>query len=108
VTDLPAPKACRETCAVAHDPNLQTSMKPDSIEEGDRVINPKAPSTPPTPSVMVPLSEVATIATRIWELFWNIAVPILIGRREYKIGQCEYGIDYGESTGAVESPTRRL
>jgi hypothetical protein len=56
-TNLPALKACRETFAVAHDPNLQTSMKPDGIEEGDRVINPKAPSTPPTPPVMVPLSD---------------------------------------------------
>jgi hypothetical protein len=109
--NLSTPDIYRENCIPAHDLNSQPDEEPDGIEEGNQTTNPKAPSTPWTPPIIVLFLRsmtVATIATRIWELSKDITVPIPIGRREYKAGQCEYGIAFGESIGIVESPSGRL
>jgi hypothetical protein len=103
--NLPASGVYRKIYVPAQDPNPRSDRKPDSVEEGDRIINPKAPPTLRTPPTTVPISDVTIVVTRVGGLFRDVAVPISIGQREYNIGQCEYGIDFGELTGAVESPS---
>jgi hypothetical protein len=84
-TSLQALKTCWENCIPAHDPNSQPDEEPNGIEESDQIVNPKAPSIPPTSLMVVPVWEVMLIATRIWGQFRDFAILILIGRS--KIGQ---------------------
>ena len=84
-TNLPASGVYREIYVPAQDPNPRSDRKPDSVEEGDRIISPKAPPTHRTPPTSVPILDVTIVVTRVWGLFRDVTVLTSIGQREYNM-----------------------
>jgi hypothetical protein len=81
------------------DPDLQFERETDGTEEGDRILNPKAPSMPRAPSATAPILEVAAITTRFLQLSRDVGIPVSITM---------YEIDFRNTFGAAGKPPEKL